>query len=79
MGAHYFDEAPTAPSRPRRVLLDVDDPAVELDADAGMFSADSLDRATRILLEGGPAVPPGDGPLLDLGPVEAAGPLHDCE
>lgn len=66
MGEHYFTADPAAPSRPRTVSLRLPDLALDLESDAGVFAADRLDKATRILLEHAP-LPPARGPLLDLG------------
>ncbi len=64
--SHYFDHDPAAPSEPRTVPLVLPDLAVQLTADAGVFSGRSVDPGTRLLLLEGPAVPAG-GDLLDLG------------
>lgn len=42
------------------------DVSAKLDTDAGVFSADRLDRGTRILLDHAP-MPPQSGNILDLG------------
>ena len=63
---HYFDPSPAIPSRPRTVSLVLPDLTVELVTDGGVFSADAIDRGTKLLLLEGPAPPPG-GALLDLG------------
>jgi 16S rRNA (guanine1207-N2)-methyltransferase len=64
--SHYFDHEPAAPSAPRTVPLVLPDLAVQLTADAGVFSGRSVDPGTRLLLLEGPPVPT-TGALLDLG------------
>lgn len=66
MGEHYYTADPAVGSRPRTVALRLPDVTLDLTSDAGVFAADRLDRATRILLEHAP-LPPVRGPLLDLG------------
>lgn len=64
----YFDPRPAAPSRTRSVELVLRDlgRTVVLRTDRGVFSGDRVDVGTRLLLDHGPAAPPG-GHLLDLG------------
>jgi 16S rRNA (guanine1207-N2)-methyltransferase len=66
VGEHYFTTDPAVASHPRRVALRLPDVSLDLESDAGVFSADRLDRGTRVLLENAP-MPPVRGPLLDLG------------
>ena len=66
MSDHYFSSRPDSPPVARRVRLVVDGRAVELASANGVFSADHLDRGTRVLLEHA-ARPPATGRLLDLG------------
>ena len=63
---HYFAPAPRAPSRRRTVRLAVRDVSLELETDAGVFSAGRVDPGTRVLLAEAPGPPPA-GDLLDLG------------
>jgi 16S rRNA (guanine1207-N2)-methyltransferase len=63
---HYFDEAPTAESRPSTVVLKLADSSVTLTSDRGVFAAGHPDPGTVVLLEAAPA-PPAAGDLLDLG------------
>lgn len=73
----YFATAPSAPSKPRTVSLDLDDLTLELHTDSGVFSADRVDPGTRILLKATtPEDTDGDethdvhlphGDLVDLG------------
>ncbi|MDA8048032.1 MAG: methyltransferase [Actinomycetota bacterium] len=69
--SHYFDPAPTSPSRPGRVLLQLPGSEVELAVDRGVFSATGVDPGTLELLRAGlgrpGAGPASDRPLLDLG------------
>lgn len=62
----YFDSVPVVPSRPRTVPLHLPDLSLELEADAGVFSADRVDPGTKLLLLEAPPLPVG-GTLLDLG------------
>jgi 16S rRNA (guanine1207-N2)-methyltransferase len=66
MPEHYFSSRPDSAPVARRVRLVVDGRAVELASANGVFSADHLDRGTRVLLEHA-ARPPATGRLLDLG------------
>ncbi|MDQ1603254.1 MAG: rRNA (guanine1207-N2)-methyltransferase [Actinomycetota bacterium] len=66
MSEHYFSSRPHSAPEARRVRLVVDGRAVELTSASGVFSADHLDRGTRVLLEHA-ARPPATGRLLDLG------------
>jgi 16S rRNA G1207 methylase RsmC len=66
MSDHYFSSRPDSPPVARRVRLVVDGRAVQLASANGVFSADHLDRGTRVLLEHA-ARPPATGRLLDLG------------
>lgn len=64
---HYFEPDPAAPSRPREVSLVLPDRVLQLHTDAGVFSADRVDSATKLLLVEGPALPPEPVTVLDLG------------
>ncbi len=64
---HYFDEDPSAPSRPRTVDLVLPDLTTTLASDAGVFSADQIDPGTRYLLLEAPSPPPSAAHVLDLG------------
>ena len=63
---HYFQASPDVPSRPGRIEVDLAGRRVELETDAGVFSARGLDPGTAVLLENLGAVP-ASGALLDLG------------
>lgn len=67
--SHYFDEAPTAPSRPGRVGLRLPGFEAELSVDRGVFSAGGVDPGTLELLRADTGPDDRDGPatLLDLG------------
>jgi 16S rRNA (guanine1207-N2)-methyltransferase len=66
VGEHYFTQVPAAAPRPRVVHVVLPDVHLELETDAGVFSASRLDPGTRLLAEVAPQ-PPGSGDLLDLG------------
>ena len=66
MGQHYYTEQPAAAHRPGVVHVLLPGIQLELETDAGVFSAGRLDPGTRILLDTVPAPPPS-GDLLDLG------------
>jgi 16S rRNA (guanine1207-N2)-methyltransferase len=67
-GAHYFDQEPSVPSRPRTVVLRLADLELSLTADRGVFAgrAPGIDPGTLTLLRQAPR-PPAHGDLLDLG------------
>jgi 16S rRNA (guanine1207-N2)-methyltransferase len=63
----YFERQPSARSRRGSVRLALADVgALHLATDRGVFSADSVDVGTMVLLREAPMPPPG-GDLLDLG------------
>jgi 16S rRNA (guanine1207-N2)-methyltransferase len=64
---HYFQPDPTGPSRPREVSLVLPDHTIDLHTDSGVFSADRVDAATKLLLVEGPPPPHEPATLLDLG------------
>lgn len=66
MSGHYFDSTPAADDRPREVKTQVLGRELTFTTSTGVFSADHLDHATRLLLESC-AVPSGPVTLLDLG------------
>lgn len=66
MNGHYFDAEPAASTRPRAVPLVLPDLSLVLRTDRGVFSAQGVDRGTKLLLLEAPA-PPRTGHLLDLG------------
>lgn len=70
-GSHYFDESPRTDSRPTTWTLEVDGRSLTMRGDTGVFSADGLDKGTRVLLRwaesaDAPGPPPGSH-LCDLG------------
>ncbi len=66
MPGHYFDDSPSADDARREVPVRVWDRDLTFTTASGVFSADHLDHATRVLLEH--SEPPVGAPtLLDLG------------
>ena len=68
--SHYFDQSPSAPSRPGRVTLSLPGFAAELSVDRGVFSAGGVDPGTMELLRSGAGPAEAGavgGDLLDLG------------
>jgi 16S rRNA (guanine1207-N2)-methyltransferase len=65
-GQHYYTEQPAAAHRPGLVHVLLPGLHLELETDAGVFSADRLDPGTRLLLDTAPAPPPA-GDLVDVG------------
>jgi 16S rRNA (guanine1207-N2)-methyltransferase len=61
----YFEQEPSAPSRPDTVRLLLPDWQTELHVDTGVFAARSVDAGTVELLKA--TTPPAAGDLLDLG------------
>ncbi|HEX2646357.1 MAG TPA: methyltransferase [Candidatus Dormibacteraeota bacterium] len=64
--SHYFDPEPPVPSRRRTVHLHLDELALELEADRGVFGSRGIDLGTLTLLREAPP-PPAAGDVLDLG------------
>jgi 16S rRNA (guanine1207-N2)-methyltransferase len=62
----YFDREPAASSRPGSVRLVLPDLTVTLQTDRGVFSADAVDRGTKLLLLEAPHPPP-EGDVADIG------------
>lgn len=62
----YFSTDPAARTRPRRVTLALADLSIDLDTDAGVFSAERIDPGTRVLLATVPT-PREGATVLDLG------------
>jgi len=63
---HYFEADPAVPSAPRAVRLDLPDRTLQLRTDRGVFSADRVDPATKLLLLEAPEAPES-GTFVDLG------------
>ena len=63
----YFEPSPSVASRPRSVQLALPDLTIDLETDAGVFSADGIDAGTKFLLLDAPPPPTGATDLLDLG------------
>jgi 16S rRNA (guanine1207-N2)-methyltransferase len=67
MGARqYFEPAPTVPSAPDQIRLDLADMSLHLTTDRGVFSHGAVDSGTRVLLQEAPS-PAGALFALDLG------------
>lgn len=67
MGAsQYFESAPTVPSSPSEVRLDLADLSLTLTTDRGVFSHGGIDAGTRLLLQEAPS-PAAATTALDLG------------
>ncbi len=66
MSEQYFATEPSAAHRPGSVHVILPDLHLNLETDAGVFSAGRLDPGTRVLLDTAPPAPAG-GDLLDLG------------
>lgn len=64
MSGHYFDDRPGGPEHRRTVELEAWGHRLTCTTSSGVFSADHLDHATRVLLESGE---PPTGTVLDLG------------
>ncbi len=65
-GEHYFSPAPSAPSRPSLVRLQLLGLDLSLLSDRGVFSSRRVDAGTLVLLKHSPGPPP-TGDILDLG------------
>lgn len=65
-GDHYFTSDPAAPDERRTIDVRLAGRELRLQTARGVFSADHLDSATRVLLESVPPAP-ASGTLLDLG------------
>jgi 16S rRNA (guanine1207-N2)-methyltransferase len=63
---HYFDEQPSAPSKPKQVELLLPDMALTLTTDRGVFGYGQVDSGSKLLLLKAPPLP-ATGDLLDLG------------
>jgi 16S rRNA (guanine1207-N2)-methyltransferase len=63
---HYFAPDPSVPSQPRTVRLDLPTGSISLRTDRGVFAADGVDAATKLLLLEAPEPPP-TGTFVDLG------------
>ncbi len=64
--AHYFDQEPTAASKPAPVEINLFDVSVTLTSDRGVFSQDRLDPGTKLLLTEAPPVD-DNAVTLDIG------------
>ena len=63
---HYFSEGPAGEAQVRERTVRLRDRQYGVVTSSGVFSADRLDRGTRVLLDHVPD-PPATGVLLDLG------------
>lgn len=66
MSGHYFSADPTVPEQRHTMQVMLNGEQVTVTSANGVFSADRLDKATRILLDEVPA-PPQAGHGLDIG------------
>jgi len=64
MSEHYFTPDPSAPTRPRTILLRALGLELTMHTDAGVFSSDGLDPGSRLLME---SLPELTGRVADLG------------
>lgn len=64
--AHYFDQDPTAASKPTQIEVNLPDVGVTLTSDRGVFSHDRLDPGTKLLLTEAPPIE-DNAVTLDLG------------
>lgn len=64
MSGHYFDDRPQGSDARRSVAFEAWGHALTCTTSGGVFSADHLDHATRILLD---SADPPSGTVLDLG------------
>ncbi len=64
MSEHYFTPDPSAPHKPREIILRVLGLTLTMHTDAGVFSGDGLDPGSRLLIE---SLPPLSGRVADLG------------
>lgn len=68
MSEHYFSSDPTSVSRPRSFALSVEGMNVTFKSDNGVFSADKVDKGSRVLIETVLRVTElSDKRLLDIG------------
>lgn len=65
MPDHYFDATPSTPDRRQDITAYVWGRELTFTTSSGVFSHDSLDKATAVLLNSSP--PPEGGTILDLG------------
>lgn len=65
--SHYFDEQPSAVSRPRAIELVLPDVFLTLHTDRAVFSASQVDSGTRYLLQEMPEIPADSRTIVDLG------------
>ncbi len=65
---HYFTSSPTTPQKLRKLFESVRSQTLSLQTSSGVFSPDSLDKGTRILIEG-LMIPPASSEmnLLEIG------------
>lgn len=63
---HYFSESPGSEFTPRTITTQLAGRTVQVSTAGGTFSAEHLDRGTRVLLDETPAPTPS-GTMLDLG------------
>jgi len=63
---HYFSPSPQSEATLRPVQMTLGGKSVTLTAPSGTFSADGLDKGTRILLDSAPP-PPAQGVFVDVG------------
>jgi 16S rRNA (guanine1207-N2)-methyltransferase len=82
MQGHYFTPKPDAPTRPRRLHIDLGDVSFDVHTDREVFSPQRLDPGTRVLLDAIPPPSPGDQVLdggAGYGPIALALALRQPE
>lgn len=71
---HYFSETTATPFKPREIEVELAGDPYKVTTAAGVFSPDSLDRGTQVLLNSLESAPDGD--ILDIGCGWGAISLH---
>ena len=66
MEDHYYSPTPHAKSEPKYISFSVNGEELKLKTDRGVFSKDSVDFGSRLLIETF-ELPNADGPILDMG------------
>ncbi|MGV3487028.1 MAG: class I SAM-dependent methyltransferase [Tuberibacillus sp.] len=66
MDDHYYSPTPQSTSNPKEILFNVNGKDIKLKTDRGVFSKESVDFGSRLLIETF-ELPSVDGPVLDVG------------